>query len=90
MAVDDYVLRETAAQVAELCLSASHPELIAAYLRQRPYLELVRQDLAALAAPIPESASRIGAAPPMTKPDWNEARAANSERFDRQREPVRR
>jgi hypothetical protein len=49
MAVDDYVHREAAAQIAELCLIAGEGARIPHYLRTMPFVALVREDLERLA-----------------------------------------
>lgn len=78
LAPDNYVLRETAAQVAELCLAAGRAQMIPQFLRHRPYLQLAQQDLEQLAH---EEKPVAVASRPAPSDDWTAARAANAERL---------
>ena len=83
--VDDYVHREAAAQIAELCIAAGHPERIANYLRTKPFLALVREELEAAASEASPTAVK-----PAPADAWNEVREANEMRFaSHQRQPAR-
>lgn len=82
--VDDYVHREAAAQIAELCIAAGHPERIANYLRTKPFLALVREELEAAASETGPTAVK-----PAPADGWAELRAINTERFASHQRPAR-
>jgi hypothetical protein len=82
MAVDDYVHREAAAQVAELCLIAGEGARIPHYMRHLPFVELVREDLGRLA----EEQQTKPAAASQPKPD--DLQQASAARLAAMRRPA--
>jgi hypothetical protein len=81
MAVDDYVHREAAAQIAEVCLIAGQGARIPHYMRHLPFVELVREDLGRLAE---EQQTKPAASQP--KPD--DLQQASAARLAAMRRPA--
>jgi hypothetical protein len=81
MAVDDYVHREAAAQIAELCLIAGEGARIPHYLRTMPFVALVREDLERLAHEEPTK-------PAASQPKPDDLQQASAARLAAMRRPA--